>query len=67
MSISFILGNVLGRALVSYGLVWLICWLTCRFNWRVAFRRSGRWYSVMAVVVLTLLGMGAALGRGGAP
>jgi hypothetical protein len=67
MSLSFILGNLLGRALVSYVLVWLVCWLSCRFNWRLAFKRSGRWYSLLAVAVLTLLGMAAAVGRGGAP
>lgn len=67
MSISFILGNLLGRALVSYVLVWLVCWLSCRFNWRIAFRRSMRWYSLLAIIVLTVLGVGAAVGRGGTP
>ncbi|MEC5217620.1 hypothetical protein RCH09_002580 [Actimicrobium sp. GrIS 1.19] len=65
MTLSFILGNLLGRALVSYALVWLLLWLTSRLNWRVAFARSGRWYSVLAVVLMTLLGMGAAVVRGG--
>lgn len=64
MQLSFVLGNLLGRALVSYALVWVVCWLASRFNWRVAFKRSGRWYSVIAVVLLTLLGMGAAVSRG---
>lgn len=67
MSISFILGNLLGRALVSYVLVWLVCWLSCRFDWRVAFRRSLRWYSLLAVAVLALLGMVAVVSRGGTP
>lgn len=64
MQLSFVLGNLLGRALVSYALVWVVCWLASRFNWRMAFKRSGRWYSVIAVVLLTLLGMGAAVSRG---
>ncbi len=64
MQLSFVLGNLLGRALVSYALVWVVCWLASRFNWRLAFKRSGRWYSVLAVVLLTLLGMGAAVSRG---
>lgn len=64
MQLSFVLGNLLGRALVSYALVWVICWLVSRFNWRMAFKRSGRWYSVLAVVLFTLLGMGAAVSRG---
>jgi hypothetical protein len=65
MSFSFVLGNLIGRALVSYVLVWVACLAASRFNWRLAFTRSGRWYSVLAVVVLTLLGMGGAIVRSG--
>ena len=65
MALSFILGNLLGRALMSYGVVWLVCWLSSRLNWRMAFKRSTRWYSVLAVVVLTVLGVGSAIVRGG--
>jgi predicted PurR-regulated permease PerM len=61
----YILGNLLGRALISYALVWFICWLASRLNWRMAFKRSGRWVSVLAVVALTLLGIGAAVVRKG--
>ena len=64
MSLSFILGNLLGRALVSYAVVWLVCWLTSRLRWRLAFQRSIRWYSLLAVLLLTLLGVGAVVGRG---
>ncbi|MCW5257638.1 hypothetical protein D8B22_16475 [Verminephrobacter aporrectodeae subsp. tuberculatae] len=66
MTISFILGNLLGRALVSYAIVWAVCVLACRFRWRAAWRSSVRWYSGLAVLVLTLLGMGSALVRQGA-
>ena len=65
MSFSFVLGNLVGRALVSYVLVWIACLAASRFNWRLALTRSGRWYSVLAVVVLTLLGMGGAIVRSG--
>ncbi|WP_114970022.1 hypothetical protein [Rhodoferax ferrireducens] len=65
MTASYILGNLLGRAAISYALVWLACWLLSRLNWRVAFKRSTRWYSLLAVVLLTLLGMGAAVSRRG--
>ena len=27
MTVSYLLGNLLGRAAVSYALVWLACWL----------------------------------------
>lgn len=65
MSFSFVLGNLIGRALVSFVLVWVVCLLASRLNWRLALLRSRRWYSVLAVVVLTLLGMGAAVSRAG--
>lgn len=65
MNLSFILGNLLGRAVVSYILVWLVCWAISRFNWRVAFKRSTRWYSLLAVVLLALLGMAVPFSKGG--
>ena len=65
MSFSFVLGNLLGRLLVSYALVWLVLFLASRFNWRLAFARSKRWYSLLAVVALGVLGMGAAVVRSG--
>lgn len=61
MSLSFLLGNFLGRVLVSFLLVWLVCLCASRFNWRLAFVRSKRWYALLASVVLALLGTGAAL------
>ena len=64
MNLSFILGNFLGRALVSYVLVWLACWVISRFNWRMAFKRSSRWYSVLIVLLLALLGMAVPFSRG---
>jgi hypothetical protein len=36
-----------------------------RFNWRLAFTRSGRSYSLLAVVTLTLLGTGGVIVRSG--
>lgn len=66
MTVTYLLGNLIGRALVSYALIWLVCWLVSRFAWRAAFRLSARWYSVLGVIMLTLLGFGAALSRSGA-
>lgn len=65
MSLSYVLGNLLGRALVSYLLVWLVCWLSCRCKMGEAFRRSLRWYSLLAVAALSLMGLGAAVSGGG--
>lgn len=61
MSLSFVLGNFLGRALLSFALVWIVCLLISRLNWRLAFAHSRRWYSVLSVAMLTLLGMGSAI------
>lgn len=65
MSFSFVIGNLLGRALVSYVLVWIACLAGSRFDWKMAFVRSRRWYSVVAVIVLSLLGLSSALVRAG--
>lgn len=54
---SYLLGNLLGRAIVSYVLVWLVLFLLSRFNWRLALVRSRRWPAVLAVALLVLLGM----------
>jgi hypothetical protein len=65
MYLSFVLGNLLGRAIVSFALVWLI-WLTVsRLNWRLAWQRSRSWYSLLAVVALSLLGLGSAIVQNG--
>ncbi|WP_265685570.1 hypothetical protein [Verminephrobacter eiseniae] len=65
VSISFILGNLAGRALVSYAIVLLVCCAARRLDWRAALRSSVRWYSWLAVAALTVLGMGGALVRQG--
>lgn len=66
MYISYLLGNFIGRAVISFLLVWLICLLASRLNWRLAFARSRRWYSMVAVLVMTMLGMSSAMiGVGG--
>lgn len=65
MNLLFVLGNLLGRALISYALVWLVCWFASRLNWRAAFVRSRRWYSLLAVLLLTLLGTGSAIVKSG--
>jgi len=67
MSFSYLLGNFVGRAIVSFLLVWIVWLLASRLDWRAAFQRSRRWYSVTAVLALTVLGMSSAMvtARGG--
>lgn len=65
MNLVYVLGNVVGRALISYLFILIICWLFSRFNWRAALKRSTRWYSLLATIVLALLGVSAAVIRHG--
>lgn len=65
MTFGFLLGNLIGRALVSFALVWIVCLLCSRFDWRLASVRSRRWYGVLATLALTLLGVGATVAAAG--
>lgn len=61
MSISFLFGNLIGRGLTSLLIVWLIWLCVSRFDRRLAWTRTKRWYSLLAVVAMTLLGLGSAV------
>lgn len=65
MSLSFVLGNLLGRALVSYLLVFLACLVTTRLQVGPALSRSRRWYALAATLLLTVLGFVSAVVNGG--
>lgn len=54
----YLIGNILGRMLVSYVLVLVVVLLINRFNLKLALRRSVAWYSWVAVIALTLFGIG---------
>jgi len=49
MTEAYVIGNLLGRLLFSYLLVWFICFLASRFNWRAAFRKTRRWWGILCV------------------
>lgn len=61
MSLSYVVGNLIGRALISFLLVWIVCLLASRFNARAAWQRSKRWYSLVMVTLMTLAGMGTTI------
>lgn len=61
MSISYVLGNLIGRALMSLLIVWVVWLCVSRFDRRLAWSCTKRWYSLLAVFVMTLLGLGSAL------
>jgi len=57
MTEAYVIGNLLGRLLFSYLLVWFICFLASRFNWRAAFRKTRRWWGILCVIIVFLLGV----------
>ena len=61
-----ILGNLLGRFVVSYALIWLVMLILARFNWRDAFRRTHHWSGLVATTTIFLIGLIAAQADGAA-
>jgi hypothetical protein len=61
----YVFGNLFGRLVVSYLLVWVVLLLIAKFDWRKAFRNSRRWYAIVAVLILFLIGIAAFDERGG--
>ncbi|HET9646084.1 MAG TPA: hypothetical protein VFP68_22640 [Burkholderiaceae bacterium] len=62
MTTSYILGNLVGRLLMSYLLVLLGCLAAARGDRREAFRRSLHWYGISATVAVFLLGLAGTAG-----
>ena len=58
----YVLGNLIGRLVMAYLLVWLVCLALARGNRRGAFTRSRRWPAVLAVLVLFGLGLAGSVG-----
>lgn len=65
MSLSFVVGNMVGRVVISYLVVLAVCCLLSEFRFRPAFAFSIRWYSLAIVALLAVLGAGVAVSRGG--
>lgn len=62
---AYLLGNLLGRLVMSYFIVWFVLWLFfAKRQWREAFRKTRRWYGVVAVAVVFLLGVFAVASQG---
>lgn len=59
---SYLIGNLLGRAIISYLLVLLVWILVSRFDINKAFRASVRWFNWVLVVLLTFLGLAVHVG-----
>lgn len=63
---SYVAGQLVGRLLASYLIVWLVCLGISKGDWRAAFRRSRGWAALLAVVVLFVLGLAQVFGHGAA-
>jgi uncharacterized membrane protein len=56
-----LLGNLMGRLVLSYALVWLLLCLTlARLSWRDACRRANHWSGLAASITTFLIGLAAA-------
>jgi hypothetical protein len=60
---SYIIGNLLGRLLASYIIVWLAMFTASNFDWRAGFRKAHRWYGIVSVVIVFLLGVAGAASK----
>ena len=49
---SYVIGNLIGRLLGAYLIVWVVCLLASRFDFRRAFKRTHGWVGIPAVLVL---------------
>lgn len=66
--IAYLFGNLLGRFILSYALIWLVMWLMlARLSWRDAFRRTNHWTGLVATTTTFLIGMIGAQSTGAAP
>ena len=65
---AYLLGNLLGRFVLSYALIWLLMFLMLsRLNWRDAFRRTNHWSGLVATTTTFLFGLIAAQANGAGP
>lgn len=62
----YLIGNLLGRLLASYLIVWLVNLAIARGQWRAATRRTHRPLGIAAVGVVFVVGVAGFLLRGSA-
>ena len=63
---TYLVGNVLGRLLISYAFVWLVIFIVASgFNWREALKHTHKWYGLASIGAVFVLGMAGALSKGG--
>jgi hypothetical protein len=58
---AYMVGNLVGRVVLSHLLVWLLMLTFSRINARQAFREASRWYGVGLTLALFTEGLAASL------
>jgi Ca2+/Na+ antiporter len=56
---AYTVGNLVGRLVLSYLLVWGLMLVFSRVNVRRAFKKANRWYGVGMTLVLFVAGLAA--------
>jgi hypothetical protein len=67
MLTTYVIGNLLGRLVMSYLLVLVGCVAIERGNWRNALLRSRRWQSWVCVAILFALALAGSVGSAFGP
>ncbi len=61
---AYLIGNLIGRLIASYLVVWVVLFIATKFDWRLAFRRTHKWYGLLAIAALFLLGLAGVAKQG---
>jgi len=62
----YIIGNIIGRLLMSYIIVWVVIFFVfSKLDWKTAFKKSIRWPGILATAILFLLGIAGAVSKAG--
>jgi len=56
MDIYFV-SHLLGRLVASYAILFVLLWIVAKFDTRLAFTRSYRWYGIIGTGVVFILGI----------
>lgn len=51
----YVIGNVVGRLLLSYVIVWLFNWVFSRFNYQQSIKKTHSKYGYIAIALIFIL------------
>lgn len=58
---AYVVGNLMGRLLISYVVVFVAMLIASKTDWRRAFSRTHRWYGVAGVAAVFSVGLAVAM------